>query len=601
MSDLCLYELEDSAWHEFGGSEDHIVPHRTGGYVNQCGYLDDSCKKLRREVIVTNYADKAKYSNLRGHKSNLATLTDEVKMLEKDSWSVAPDGVFPTSCDESFKEVTRAASDAAKMSSDSVGTELCVDNRILGEGGAAIDGNLYHYPLSHISQVDNDLSFLDNDREDKASSDLFDGWQDIVNFEDVDRMFRGCDSSFGLGTLSHEDELSWFAPLHTTEVSEDAFKSGPKFTCSEERASSGVSEHYEASRSNDAVPSINDESRSFSTVDKINPWTLHASSSNHSCIGQTSSLNGPSPKSRSSDGWMANEQPRTPCMHQEYGHPSNQISSCCTQSVAKSEDTGLSSAPWGESSYASNPVQSMESSYCATCDASAIATNSKRENLYHQKDLEASFTGKFQHEGMVSRSAFCDPVSDQKQAHQSELEIEGRSEVGGVSVGIPSELDSSNAHESSSVSSLLDESSVEASSFRQLQKVMKQLDIRTKLCIRDSLYRLAKSAEQRHNCRNSNGDIKNGRQTSGAPLTEETDKLMDMETDTNPIDRSIAHLLFHRPSDISARPTTDAMPLKSNPMIHGTATSSAVMDGEMLYKQEDAAGTDKRLIEDAKH
>lgn len=26
-----------------------------------------------------------------------------------------------------------------------------------------------------------------------------------------------------------------------------------------------------------------------------------------------------------------------------------------------------------------------------------------------------------------------------------------------------------------------------------------QLDIRTKLCIRDSLYRLAKSAEQRHN------------------------------------------------------------------------------------------------------
>ena len=25
--------------------------------------------------------------------------------------------------------------------------------------------------------------------------------------------------------------------------------------------------------------------------------------------------------------------------------------------------------------------------------------------------------------------------------------------------------------------------------------------------------------------------------------------LMDMETDTNPIDRSVAHLLFHRPSE----------------------------------------------------
>lgn len=33
-----------------------------------------------------------------------------------------------------------------------------------------------------------------------------------------------------------------------------------------------------------------------------------------------------------------------------------------------------------------------------------------------------------------------------------------------------------------------------------------QLDIKTKLCIRDSLYRLAKSAEQRHN-NNANGCI----------------------------------------------------------------------------------------------
>lgn len=34
-----------------------------------------------------------------------------------------------------------------------------------------------------------------------------------------------------------------------------------------------------------------------------------------------------------------------------------------------------------------------------------------------------------------------------------------------------------------------------------------QLDIRTKLCIRDSLYRLARSAEQRHNCANLNENI----------------------------------------------------------------------------------------------
>lgn len=40
-----------------------------------------------------------------------------------------------------------------------------------------------------------------------------------------------------------------------------------------------------------------------------------------------------------------------------------------------------------------------------------------------------------------------------------------------------------------------------------------------------------------------------------------------METDTNPIDRSIAHLLFHRPSDPSLRPTTDTASFKSHGMV----------------------------------
>lgn len=41
-----------------------------------------------------------------------------------------------------------------------------------------------------------------------------------------------------------------------------------------------------------------------------------------------------------------------------------------------------------------------------------------------------------------------------------------------------------------------------------------------------------------------------------------------METDTNPIDRSIAHLLFHRPSDTSMLPLDETMPLNSNVMVY---------------------------------
>jgi len=42
---------------------------------------------------------------------------------------------------------------------------------------------------------------------------------------------------------------------------------------------------------------------------------------------------------------------------------------------------------------------------------------------------------------------------------------------------------------------------------------------------------------------------------------------MDIETDTNPIDRSIAHLLFHRPSDSSLSSDNNVLSYKSHPMV----------------------------------
>lgn len=42
---------------------------------------------------------------------------------------------------------------------------------------------------------------------------------------------------------------------------------------------------------------------------------------------------------------------------------------------------------------------------------------------------------------------------------------------------------------------------------------------------------------------------------------------MDPETDTNPIDRSIAQLLFYRPSGSAVRPSNDALSLESEVIV----------------------------------
>ena len=57
-----------------------------------------------------------------------------------------------------------------------------------------------------------------------------------------------------------------------------------------------------------------------------------------------------------------------------------------------------------------------------------------------------------------------------------------------------------------------------------------------------------------------------------------------METDTNPIDRSIAHLLFHRPSDPSMVPN-DESSLKSQNMV-SSHTFAVFMQHNHLFHDD---------------
>uniref|UniRef100_A0A5B6Z960 Protein LNK1 n=1 Tax=Davidia involucrata TaxID=16924 RepID=A0A5B6Z960_DAVIN len=708
MSDLCMSALEDIVWEEFGQSDDHIVPHPGDEHGNENAFQSESSKKLRREVIgvSSNAGDwyAARFVNQGKEEGYFPTLKNRRDtMLENDSWSHTPGGVFPASCDsDSIKEETSLASDNLRMSShcfkssniDSIGSELCADDPIIGDRCAAVDSNSYRYPLGHISQTDSDLSFLDNDREDKESSDLlYYAWPDIGNFEDVDRMFRSCDSTFGLEGVGNEDELGWFSSSHAIEVSEDVLTSDFKFSCPELSPSKNIPDHHEPSKLNNASSSINDSNMDSASVsykcssrtseddepaalghlsfvnasntiseskDKFTPkeqgvefnggiqfkistinhskndnnamTNLHKKQSKHvnqsegkrkgRCLencgsfhhisdpqfkdiklpsGDSSHQVFPSPNIPQQTQNMGSDsfgflQTHIPYMHSDYRYHSDQIPVSPTLSGIKSENNGLTSHSPKESSYASNQVQSMESSHDRSFEAPAITMDKKREKPHLRQGFQPSFTSNRKHVDLVVPAAICDPVSCRKQVHHSENKVEIYSEVEGVSMGIP-ELDSSNVQERSSMSSGLDEISLETTSFRQLQHVMEQLDIRTKLCIRDSLYRLARSAEQRHNYVNLNGGSRDDRETSGALMDEETNKctgFMDMETNTNPIDRSIAHLLFHRPSDSSMMPAYDS---KSQTMIHGSTTSPPVMAEKLVCQEETATAADVKVAD----
>ncbi|XAR63519.1 hypothetical protein NMG60_11023480 [Bertholletia excelsa] len=95
--------------------------------------------------------------------------------------------------------------------------------------------------------------------------------------------------------------------------------------------------------------------------------------------------------------------------------------------------------------------------------------------------------------------------------------------------------------------------SVEDVILHRLQDTIAKLDIRIRLFIRDSLFRLAQSAMQRQYASDTSSTNKNSRDEIEVLTKEETSnrftQMPNMETETNPIDRTVAHLLFHRPME----------------------------------------------------
>ncbi|GAB2291994.1 hypothetical protein Dimus_026242 [Dionaea muscipula] len=542
-----LYELQDIVWDEFGEGDDHLVPvlHPGNKRCDESLAETQGCKRTRAEIpVVSRNTDAIAPNNVSLNKEDNSLISLKEKeeiMLERGSWTNSSDGA---SCDdESNNRTFNANSEAITDLKDclktspmkSVGGELYAEDPILGDHGAAIEDNLYRYPLSQTISTENNLNFFNGDHQDKENSDLsYYGWPDIQNFEDVDRMFRSCDLTFGLG-IDNDDELSWFSSAQAIEGSNDVLKSSFRFQGSDAEILSIATGSPEVSRQTNSSPSANDGDM------KLVPPRTRAKK----LIG-----NGPLTGTSSS---LANE---SEVIQTDKGKQINlRVKQQKSPEGKKHEYKSRNSASRKESSHASNHSQTVQKSDDFSLQNITMLGVEKR-GPFHQ--LGAGHPGGAD----ITAQTACGSISCQKQVPNCENEIDVYSEVNGYSTGTQAELDSTNAQESCSINSLLDEVSLEAISFLQLQRVMEQLDLRTKLCIRDSLYRLARSAEQRHKCGNTaNGS--NYDKDASALTSDETNKctgLLDIETDTNPIDRSIAHLLFHRPPDSSAVPVLNLSP-----------------------------------------
>ncbi|KAK9666857.1 hypothetical protein RND81_14G216500 [Saponaria officinalis] len=460
--------------------------------------------------------------------------------------------------------------------------------------------------------TESDLTLIGNGLEDKGNNDLlFCNWPELQNFEDVDDMFRSCDSTFGL------DMESWFPSSHTVEGSTDALTScfdfpscspcGPDAITEQQEVyghsnnGSGVNQSRKeltlASCKRDSLNSVPDNHH-VETKSEINSHVsalkYHKSSEGKTRdhpsengisfiqfdklreVAESNHLSEPrnnfSPKDHPQR--RINHRPclqtPVPTIKPDTSDPSNQVlsgSSC----VTKSEVNVPPKISQNVSLHASNQNQCVESGSHDVSSKKPYLENKKKRKSHESRSSRPAEKSKL----LVQRTD-SDLLYVKKPIPGEKYEAEGQSEFNGTDIVFSGELDSATIPENSCMSSVLDDVSIDASSLKQLQRATVQLDTRTRLCIRDSLYRLARSAAQRHHCVNFGSVEGDNKDAVGALLSDGTNKstgFIDIETDTNPIDRSIAHLLFHRPSDPSAAAAAtlvDIVAVKSNTKVEPT-------------------------------
>jgi hypothetical protein len=435
--------------------------------------------------------------------------------------------------------------------------------------------NNHNAPQGNLNYGDNDLNYID--------------WPGIDNFEDFDSLFRTCDSTYGQQQLENTNELSWIPSSSDAMYSADV----------------ALQQGFDSSISDYGI--LDDLSvfncaadKSLSSVDPSSAFCDKQFGDSFLFSDQ---------KNLSSFGEQAYQEDAMELL------PTDQMCS------------GHGNFDMIGGQYSSeNPIQGIEDQKFSVASASQLSSSPNLLKQRHQLDSSSPSnitsesnpernsqfgqSGSFAHRKVPKKAVNIhsrQPISDnvvnghpqaltRRTSYPCESYGTEKKGLGKRTLGIPQvTVGSSMVVDGSLVSSVSSENSVEESSFRQLQDAVNQLDVQTKLCIRDALFRLARSAQHRQvfpNAMNSTGDSQDVKDMQNAETSHKFVDPQSIETQTNPIDRSIALLLFHQSSNQVTGAVDDTLSLKSHKKQHqGPGKNLDMLAAPSVYSPRGQGGS----------
>ncbi|WVZ57153.1 hypothetical protein U9M48_007574 [Paspalum notatum var. saurae] len=397
--------------------------------------------------------------------------------------------------------------------------------------------NNHSAPQDSLTYGDNDLNYID--------------WPGIDNFEDVDTLFRRSDSTYGQQQLENTDGLSWIPSsdaVYSSDVALQQFDSSysdydilddlSAFQCAEDKSLPSVDPSAALCDSQFNDTYLFSEQKNIYQEDMMDLLPTGQICNGHGNIDMVGS------QCSSENAIQGTEDKKF-----SIGSTS-QLSS--SPNLLKQRHHLDSSSPSNITSESFPEKFSASGGFIAQKNS---RVQKKAVNIQPRQPISDNVLNK--HPQTLTRRA-----SYPCENYETEKKGLGKRTLGDPQVTMVNSM----VVDGSFVSSMSSDNSVEESSFRQLQDAVSQLDVQTKLCIRDGLYRLARSAQHRQvfpHAMNTNGDSQDVKDMQNAETSRKFVDPRSIETQTNPIDRSIALLLFHQSSDHAAGAYDDASSLKS--------------------------------------
>ncbi|XP_047338605.1 protein LNK2 [Impatiens glandulifera] len=358
-------------------------------------------------------------------------------------------------------------------------------------------------------QVNNGSEAFQNQDDDRVPGDFLDyGWANIGSFEDLDRIFSNEDSIHGNTSLSNDNEL-WSCKNVTTSP-EKSFPSSLDSLCPDLGAFRSSSNQSEV-----LVTEFRKSSRS-----------------RRKSVERTERKNGQDYQSKWTD----------------YGNQFHQLDRQLVPSILSQQTHLPISNPSQYHPFAYPLINPYQNQYASMPVVPHICLQEDDKKMISSYETSPTDLNPFK---ITISDANAQPLT---MTPQEKIQKLRRRQQMQALLAIQKQQQQYTHQDDSDVLSVAAEvcCSMEGTILHGIQDIIDKLDVNIRLSIRDSLFRLAQSAQKRLSANDksgSNGSIRADslRNKDIISTHNSFSEVLETETETNPIDRAVAQLLFHKP------------------------------------------------------